>query len=415
MKADRNERIAKQGVALASRLFEKLNFSFREQTVSDYGIDAHAELITSDDKATGQLLGIQIKTGASYFEKFDKDSDSYIFSVDQKHVDYWLNHALPVIVCLSNLENNTIFWQPINKETAISTGKGFKFKIPLCQKIDESSLVSLQKMLTPIMPSERYTIFSTDDISHGNAKRYAFEVVINGTTNKSEIASIIRAVTIQGQKRKYHRNDLIKGLWGDVDAHVITTFIYTSAEDRSRHNHRCRSLWIDPELSHEFRPSENIQGENIGGNIIVEWNPNYNFLANLVSSNKLTKEDYFETVLPIIKETYDIAQNLRNELQNLIQHKIKEIEFIGKTEFLRNRINEIFNTVVDLDFAPYECQEMDEKFESFIGFIHDVWIYYSKDGLKKWDSNVRITMSIKQLEEADRIFKELEYEISKVR
>ena len=96
MKAGKTERTDRSGVALAMGKFESLGFAFREQTESDYGIDGHAELIESASP-TGQLLGIQIKSGPSYLS--ERTEHEIVFRTDAAHVEYWINHALPVIIC----------------------------------------------------------------------------------------------------------------------------------------------------------------------------------------------------------------------------------------------------------------------------------------------------------------------------
>ncbi|MEE9391222.1 MAG: DUF4365 domain-containing protein, partial [Planctomycetota bacterium] len=169
MKANETERTDRRGVALTMGAFESLGFAFREQTESDYGIDGHAELVDSG-APTGQLLGIQIKTGPSYLsERTEKEIS---FRTDAAHVDYWINHALPVVICLCDADNQTIYWQPVTKETAISTGKGYRFNIPLAQVLDDNSVPDLTDLLTPLVSPYRYTLFKTEDASHGLAKRY---------------------------------------------------------------------------------------------------------------------------------------------------------------------------------------------------------------------------------------------------
>ena len=41
-------------------------YIFREQPISDYGIDAQIELI-DEETVTGKLVALQIKSGASWF------------------------------------------------------------------------------------------------------------------------------------------------------------------------------------------------------------------------------------------------------------------------------------------------------------------------------------------------------------
>lgn len=63
--ANLTERI---GVHYCGIITAKNNWMFREQPFIDIGIDAHMELIESSGK-TKQLLALQIKSGASWFEE----------------------------------------------------------------------------------------------------------------------------------------------------------------------------------------------------------------------------------------------------------------------------------------------------------------------------------------------------------
>ena len=144
MQAQPSDRTARQGVALAMLAFEGLRFAFREQSVHDYGIDAHAELIEGG-AATGRLLGVQVKSGQSYFS--ESVGDSYVFRADSKHVDYWVNHALPVLVCLADPDKGVVHWQVINNDTAESTGTNYRFTVPKDQMVNEHSLPALRDLL----------------------------------------------------------------------------------------------------------------------------------------------------------------------------------------------------------------------------------------------------------------------------
>lgn len=410
MKAKTSGRTDRRGVALAMSVFESLGFAFREQYESDFGIDAHAELIQLE-QPTGQLLGIQHKSGASYLS--EREDDAYIFRTDQEHVEYWQNHSLPVVICLCDVDAQLIYWQVVNSETAISTGKGFKFRIPVRQKVDAQSLPKLRDLLTPIVSADRYTIFKTDDISHGAAKRYSFEVVVNGSASKAEIAAIVRQMTSEGAKRKYHRNHLVAGQWGDSDAHVVWTYIYLSAEDHSRRNHICRSLWICDDLEESFRPTA-FDGENVGDNIIVEWSSDYKFLADHAASHMLTKEDYLVQVLPFIDELKDLLSKVEEPLLALSQDKISEQDFLSGTEQLLHRINDIYFQISGMALAPFECHKMDTQLESFITNMHNIVLFFSDKGLQTWDEHSRIKQALQHRSYARKSLGNLEYEIKKI-
>src|SRR4051812_1881844 len=84
------------GVNAVEKFFIGLGWYFREQTVSDFGIDAQVE-VADEGKPTGKLLALQIKSGASYFKK---RGNAYVFHGEMRHLDYWTRHSLPVFLIL---------------------------------------------------------------------------------------------------------------------------------------------------------------------------------------------------------------------------------------------------------------------------------------------------------------------------
>ncbi|MFE9121699.1 DUF4365 domain-containing protein [Streptomyces sp. NPDC007172] len=120
----------------------QLGWLFREQETSDIGIDAHIEVVDgagapggASGLGTGRLLAVQIKSGAS---QFTKPTDlGWWFYCDTKHVEYWMNHSLPVTLMLFEPESEQIYWQHVNDETVIVAGQGYKVLVPLRNKLSE--------------------------------------------------------------------------------------------------------------------------------------------------------------------------------------------------------------------------------------------------------------------------------------
>ena len=86
------ERIGIHKVALC--FLEKFGWIEREQYVADYGIDTQVEIVENGNP-TGLLYCVQVKTGKSYI---NKTKDSITYYPKEKHVNYWLNHSLPVLL-----------------------------------------------------------------------------------------------------------------------------------------------------------------------------------------------------------------------------------------------------------------------------------------------------------------------------
>ncbi|KXL53778.1 hypothetical protein CLNEO_10040 [Anaerotignum neopropionicum] len=131
--ANFSEETGRIGVHECGLLIERMGFIFREQLTSDYGIDAIIETRTND-YASGKMIAVQIKSGDSYFKEI-KD-DFVIYRGEIKHFNYWLNHSLPVIIVLYSPTSRKCIWQTINKQTAKTTGNGWKIRIPFQQELE---------------------------------------------------------------------------------------------------------------------------------------------------------------------------------------------------------------------------------------------------------------------------------------
>lgn len=134
------------GVTKLDHFFSAHGWLFREQMIHDYGIDAHVE-ITNENYPTGKLIAIQIKSGLSFFS--EDNEHSFIFRTENKHIEYWSNHTLPVILVLYQPEVDTLYWQVVNEDTVKSSGKGWKVEVPKSQVLNERSLSILGQLTQP--------------------------------------------------------------------------------------------------------------------------------------------------------------------------------------------------------------------------------------------------------------------------
>lgn len=72
-----------------------LGWMWREQPLLDCGIDGHIE-ICEKNKPTGRLIAVQSKGGESYF--YRGKNGKLTLSLKLKHISYWIDYALPIIV-----------------------------------------------------------------------------------------------------------------------------------------------------------------------------------------------------------------------------------------------------------------------------------------------------------------------------
>lgn len=134
------------GVTTVDKFFSLHGWLFREQPIHDHGIDAQVEII-KNDVMTGDLIAIQIKSGSSFFK--EETSDAYVFRTDKRHITYWCAYAIPVIIVLYDPDSDILYWEHINDETAINTGKGWKINMPKIKILTAESLEELESLIQP--------------------------------------------------------------------------------------------------------------------------------------------------------------------------------------------------------------------------------------------------------------------------
>lgn len=137
---DPTERI---GVNATERIFLKeFGWIFREQPISDMGIDAHIE-ITNDGKPSGKLISLQIKTGPSHFT-IDDEKLTYYGKI--RHLEYWVNHSLPVILIAHLPETEETFWALVISKNIERTKKAWKIEIPKTQILNSKFREEFSKL-----------------------------------------------------------------------------------------------------------------------------------------------------------------------------------------------------------------------------------------------------------------------------
>ena len=394
MKAPISERTAYRGKALTQEIFESLDFAFRAQYESDYGVDAHVESIELG-KATGRLLGVQIKAGPSYLDEID--GDHYVYRPDAEHIDYWVNHALPIVVCLCDLQARAVFWQVIDDETAIPTGVGYKILVLRNQKLDQTAVPKLQAIMTPVVSPDRYSILKTEDPSIAVAQRRSLKILAHGAKSKSELAVIIRRET----ERLKEACD------------VVWIYIYLSLEDFSHNNRLCHSQWISENLPEDFRPLE-MEGEIVGEGIVVEWNPNYAALENLFSSEHSRKDEYLAELSPRVSEASVLLCVIEEAVGSMRDFGLSEEGFVERVAAQLARCRELYSESMDLPVAPFECRELAEQAHQLLALLDNIALLYADETKGTWNAEARRRQAFDQAFHAREALDRLAFELEKM-
>lgn len=143
----------RKGVNKTENAILNMGWIFRAQDTSDYGIDALIEIQNKDEYPSGKLIALQIKTGTGYF--YRGTDENVHFSGELKHLNYWLQHSLPVLVVLYNPDTDELIWEQITKDKVEINKKSWSFKIFRQNKFDSKNSGTLKKIAENIHPETR--------------------------------------------------------------------------------------------------------------------------------------------------------------------------------------------------------------------------------------------------------------------
>jgi hypothetical protein len=144
------ERIGVYALGLViSREFEWI---FREQPIADVGIDGQIELVV-DNKVQGKLIAVQVKSGDSYLSN---TKEGLVFYGENKHLDYWLAHSLPVLLVIYTPSNEKLRWIDIRPDNVERTKKHWKVIVPEANVFDKTSVNALLAVFDRAAKSGEY-------------------------------------------------------------------------------------------------------------------------------------------------------------------------------------------------------------------------------------------------------------------
>ncbi len=122
------------GETTVSAQFMRLGWACADATKYDKGTDVFAMYIR--DSSSTPMMGLQVKSGPSYFAEPDGDRGWWYRENDDTHTRYWLSHAMPHVLVLHNLETQASYWVHVTTESVICTGKGRKIFVPRANTVD---------------------------------------------------------------------------------------------------------------------------------------------------------------------------------------------------------------------------------------------------------------------------------------
>jgi len=145
MRTVSTDQTEREGVEAVRFALAKLGWFPKEPERPDRGVDLFVESSDEKGRPGGRLLGVQVKSGPSYF---NAEGDGVIYT-DHDHVDYWMNYALPVLVVAYDPADGEAFWQLVSEDTVEPTDKAWKVIVPRDQPLDKAALDRLAAIAAP--------------------------------------------------------------------------------------------------------------------------------------------------------------------------------------------------------------------------------------------------------------------------
>lgn len=107
MKYKANRTTGKAGVIYVEQIVNDHGSIFRPvHQEDDFGIDGYIELVHSEE-VSGRLIAVQIKSGDSYISK---NKSQFEIDVNDRHLQYWRDFMVPVILVCYSPSNNIAAW-----------------------------------------------------------------------------------------------------------------------------------------------------------------------------------------------------------------------------------------------------------------------------------------------------------------
>lgn len=149
-KYQKSNQIGEQGITILKEIIETdLNWIFRPNHLEhDFGIDAYIDVVSENGSVTGKSIALQVKAGDSYFK--EENEIGWVFRGQMAHLNYYLNHDIPVLIVLVDISNKKAFWCHCNPNKTIAAGENWKIYVPSSQELNAKSKKDLEKFISPI-------------------------------------------------------------------------------------------------------------------------------------------------------------------------------------------------------------------------------------------------------------------------
>ena len=265
-----------------------------------------------------------------------------------------------------------------------------------------------------LVVTRKYTVLSFEDVSHGVAKRYSANLLVNEPISKSNVKQIVKEVTANLRGREYYRDELVKARWAGTPAHVVWLFVYALIDDVGNANWICRTQWISEALAPKFAPLK-LSGNDAVDQIVIDWNDAYLQKAKMYQAITTKKEKYLDEMDSILKRTKDVAAKAIELTEEQETGQLAYDDYVSQMKIIEPALTELYFASGDIGLPPVECEDLDQAFQGMMAFAHNIVLPFSERGLATWPEKNRKYLVRDAVKGYLRDFERLKFELEKVR
>jgi hypothetical protein len=136
--------LGEQGTSLISLAVSRMGYVWRPTSQHDTGIDGEIEI---RDAASGVVSGLSVKVQSKAVSNFESETDEgFEYRAQQRDVDYWLQHNVPVILVVSRPRTDEVYWLPVRDPSGQVRKRKFDF-VKSQNRLDASAAVGLAELV----------------------------------------------------------------------------------------------------------------------------------------------------------------------------------------------------------------------------------------------------------------------------
>lgn len=221
-----SDQLGAVGVTLVQLAVEEhLGWIFRRQDHRDTGLDAEVEVVLSEE-ATGLVLGLQVKTGPSYFRELV--AAGWRYRGDAAHLRYWTEHNLRVVVVLVDATTRRLYWaSATDNPTLHRANSSWTIEVPRSQELTGSCADAWMNLAWAANPRDALYRYCTlhreyiDLIANGGRVLLEADDWVNKTRGQAEFRVILE--DDNGRVRKQEQWSFFAGV-SDVHEFACRVF-----------------------------------------------------------------------------------------------------------------------------------------------------------------------------------------------